>query len=465
MAFLKVGLFIFMKNTILLPKNVEYIIDTFYNAGYKAYAVGGCSRDSLMGNTPNDWDICTNALPNQVKQVFSNHQIIDTGLKHGTVTLLIDKTPYEITTFRTESTYSDNRRPDSVMFVSTVQEDLSRRDFTVNAIAYNQYEYIIDPFGGQEDIKNAVIRTVGNPDTRFNEDALRILRAIRFASTLGFSIENETKESIHKNKLLLKNIAVERIWAEFKKLIVGKNSVEILREFADVIAVFIPDIIPMIGFNQNNPMHCYDVWEHTLSALQNAEQNLSVRLSVLFHDIGKPLTYFEDEKGIGHFYGHHKESKRITLDILTALKAETKLKNEVATLVYFHDRIINPTEKSVKRMIFKIGSAQLFEKYIQIKLCDIKAQTPSVVDERIKIIEEVIMIYNRLQNDNKLVTTVKDLSINGNDIILLGEQSGKNIGKILNELLEQVINNQLENRREELLEMAQILVNRNKTLK
>ena len=190
-----------MKNTILLPKNVEYIIDTFYNAGYKAYAVGGCSRDSLMGNNPNDWDICTNALPNQVKQVFPDYEIIDTGLKHGTVTLLIDKIPYEITTFRTESTYSDNRRPDSVIFVSTVQEDLSRRDFTVNAIAYNQYENIIDPFGGQEDIKNAIIRTVGNPDTRFDEDALRILRAIRFASTLGFSIEDETKESIHKNKL------------------------------------------------------------------------------------------------------------------------------------------------------------------------------------------------------------------------------------------------------------------------
>lgn len=451
-----------MKNTIFLPENVEYIIDTFYNAGYKAYAVGGCIRDSLMGNSPNDWDICTNALPNQVKQVFPTHEIIDTGLKHGTVTLLIDKIPYEVTTFRTESTYSDNRRPDSVIFVTSVHEDLSRRDFTVNAIAYNQYENIIDSFGGRADIKNAVIKTVGNPDTRFNEDALRILRAIRFASTLGFSIENETKKSIHKNKHLLKNIAVERIWSEFKKLIIGKNSVEILREFADVIAVFIPNITPMIGFNQNNPMHCYDVWEHTLCALQHADNNLSVRLSVLFHDIGKPLTYFEDEEGIGHFYGHNKESKKITLDTLTALKAETKLKNEVATLVDFHDRVINPTEKSVKRMIFKIGSPQLFEKYIQIKLCDIKAQTPSVIDERVKIIEEVIKIYNRLQNNNKLVTTVKDLSINGNDIILLGEQSGKNIGKILNELLEQVISNQLENNRKKLLEMAKILVNRNK---
>ena len=454
-----------MKNTIFLPKDVEYIIDTFYNEGYKAYAVGGCVRDSLMGKQPNDWDICTNALPNQVKQVFSTHNIIDTGLKHGTVTLVMNKIPYEITTFRKESTYSDNRRPDSVTFVTSLQEDLSRRDFTVNAIAYNQYEGIIDFFGGQTDLQKRIIRTVGNADTRFNEDALRILRAVRFASTLEFSVEKETQISIHNNKELLNNIAVERIWAEFKKLIMGKNSVEVLREFADVIAVFMPDITPMIGFNQNNPMHCYDVWEHTLHALGNADNNLSVRLAVLFHDIGKPSTYFEDEKGIGHFYGHNKASEKITLNTLTNLRAEIKLKNEVATLVDFHDRVINSTEKSVKRMIFKIGSPQLFEKYIQVKLCDIKAQNPAVVNERVATIEEVIKIYNRLQNDNNLVTTVKDLSINGNDIILLGVKKGKNVGKILNELLNLVLDNKLKNDRKKLLEMAQILINRNKIAK
>ena len=225
-----------MKRTISLPENVKYIIDTFYNAGYKAYAVGGCVRDSLMGNHPNDWDICTNAQPNKVKQIFTSHSIIDTGLKHGTVTLLIDNIPYEITTFRKESTYSDNRRPDSVEFVSSLKEDLSRRDFTVNAIAYNHYEGITDYFSGQEDLEKGIIRTVGDADTRFNEDALRILRGIRFASTLGFTIDNKTKESIHYNKNLLENIAVERVWIEFKKLIAGKNAVQILREFPDVVA-------------------------------------------------------------------------------------------------------------------------------------------------------------------------------------------------------------------------------------
>lgn len=454
-----------MKNTIVLPKVVEYIIETFYNAGYKAYTVGGCVRDSLMGKRPNDWDICTNALPNQVKKVFSTQNIIDTGLKHGTVTLVIDKIPYEITTFRKESTYSDNRKPDSVTFITSLQEDLSRRDFTVNAIAYNQYEGIIDFFNGKADIQKRIIQTVGNADTRFNEDALRILRALRFASTLGFSVEEQTRISIHNNKQLLSNISVERIWSEFKQLIMGENSVQVLREFADVISVFIPDIEPMIGLNQNNPMHCYDVWEHTLHALEHADSNLIVRLAVLFHDIGKPSTYFEDERGVGHFYGHNKSGEKITFNALTKLKAETKLKSEVVTLVDFHDRVINSTEKSVKRMIFKIGSPQLFEKYIQIKLCDIKAQDSAVIEERTDTIEEVIKIYNRLQNNNNIVTTVKDLSINGNDIILLGVEKGKNVGKILNKLLNLVLDNKLKNNRKELLKTAKILVNRDKILK
>ena len=448
-----------MKRTILLPDDVKYIIDTFYNAGYKAYAVGGCVRDSLMGNQPNDWDICTNALPDEVKQIFISHNIIDTGLKHGTVTLLINNIPYEITTFRKESTYSDNRRPDSVEFVSSLKEDLSRRDFTVNAIAYNHYEGIIDYFSGQKDLQRGIIQTVGNADTRFNEDALRILRGIRFASTLGFTLEDKTKESIHSNKSLLENIAVERIWIEFKKLIVGKNAVQILREFPDVIAVFIPDITPMIGFKQNNPMHCYDVWEHTLHALDNANNDLAVRLSVLFHDMGKPQTYTEDEKGIGHFYGHSKISKDIAIKTLTALKSEIKLRDEVATLVDFHDRIINPTEKSVKRAIFKIGSPQLFERLILVKLCDVKAQIPSVIDERVSAIKNVTEIYNRLQKDDRLVTTVKSLDISGNDIILLGVKRGKAIGNLLNELLELVLNNKLNNNHKELLEMAKNLIN------
>ncbi len=456
-AFLQKGAF--MNTTILLPKEVEYIIDTFYNAGYKAYAVGGCVRDSLMNKQPYDWDICTNALPQTVKQLFTAHNVIETGIKHGTVTLVIDKTPYEITTFRKETTYSDNRHPDSVAFVTSLEDDLSRRDFTVNAMAYNHYDGLIDLFNGRVDLANKIIRAVGNPDKRFNEDALRILRALRFASTLEFTIEAETKKAIQKNKQLLNNIAKERIWAEFKKLMLGAGCVEILRQFADVIAVFIPDITPMIGFKQNHPMHCFDVWEHTLHALDNAHADLLLRLSVLFHDIGKPKTHFTDEKGISHFYGHNNVSKDIALNTLSVLKVENKLKNDVVTLVDFHDRIITPSTKSVKRTIYKIGSERLFKLLLQVKLCDIKAQTPLIVNERVEEINNISNIFNKLQNDNKLVTTVKELNINGNDIILLGVKSGKNIGKILNKLLAMVIDNKLENNHDELLKMAEILKN------
>lgn len=446
-----------MSTTILLPAEVEYIIDTFYNAGYKAYAVGGCVRDSLMNKNPYDWDICTNALPHTVKELFTAHNVIETGIKHGTVTLVIDKTPYEITTFRKETTYSDNRHPDSVDFVTSLDEDLSRRDFTVNAMAYNQYDGLIDLFNGRSDLTNKIIRAVGNPDQRFNEDALRILRALRFASTLEFTIESETKNAIQKNKQLLNNIAKERIWTEFKKLMVGDGCADILREFAQVIAVFIPDITPMIGFKQNHPMHCYDVWEHTLHALQNAQPDLLLRLSVLFHDIGKPETHFTDDKGISHFYGHNKESKEIAYNILTALKSENRLKNDVVTLVDFHDRVMTATVKSVRRTNCKIGSERLFKLLLQVKLCDIKAQAPHIINERVAEIENITDIFNKLQNDNKLVTTVKDLDINGNDIILLGVNDGRFVGKILNRLLTMVVDGRVENSHSELLKMAEIL--------
>lgn len=455
-AFLQKGAF--MNTTILLPKEVEYIIDTFYNAGYKAYAVGGCVRDSLMNKQPYDWDICTNALPQTVKQLFSAHNVIETGIKHGTVTLVIDKIPYEITTFRKETTYSDNRHPDSVDFVSSLEDDLSRRDFTVNAMAYNHYDGLIDLFNGRADLINKIIRAVGNPDQRFNEDALRVLRALRFASTLEFAIERETKIAIQKNKHLLNNIAKERIWAEFKKLMLGGGCVGVLREFAEVIAVFIPDLTPMIGFKQNHPMHCYDVWEHTLHALENAKPDLLLRLSVLFHDIGKPKTHFTDDKGTSHFYGHNNVSKEIAFNSLTALRVENSLKKDVVTLVDFHDRVITATEKSIKRSIYKIGSESLFVLLLQVKLCDIKAQTPLIVNERVEEINNITNIFNKLQNYNKLVTTVKALDINGNDIILLGVKDGKLIGKILSRLLIMVVDGRVQNNHKELIKMAEMLI-------
>jgi len=273
---------------IKLPKDVIYILQRLENSGYSAYVVGGCVRDALLGNAPQDWDICTSALPQQVINTFSDYRVIKTGIKHGTVTLMLNSNMYEITTFRTEKDYSDNRRPDTVEFVADIKEDLSRRDFTVNAMAYNPKQGLIDLFFGLDDLDMHIIRTVGNADVRFNEDALRILRALRFSAKLCFNIEKSTAASVHRNKGLLNNIAAERILAEFKQLLLSENAVNILREYYDVISVFIPEISPMVGFCQYNSYHCYDVWEHTLHALSYADNNIIIRLAVLFHDIGKP---------------------------------------------------------------------------------------------------------------------------------------------------------------------------------
>ncbi len=439
---------------ISVPLQVEKIINKLYNAGYKAYAVGGCVRDSIIGNTPNDWDICTNALPNEVKKVLYEYKIIETGLQHGTVTVIDHKIPYEVTTFRSETTYSDNRHPDSVIFESTVDKDLSRRDFTINAIAYNKRDGIIDLFNGIADIKNKKIKTVGNPDKRFKEDALRILRALRFSAVLEFSIDIETKESIHKNKELLKNIASERIWSEFKKLLLGKNAIDILQEFYDVIAIFIPEISPMIGLQQHNPHHCYDVWKHTLQALKHADNDIAIIMAVLLHDIGKPSTYSIDDKNTGHFYGHANESYKISLNILERLRIDNNLKSQVLTLIKYHDIQLNNTEKSIIKIIRKLGGETLFEKLLIVKGCDIQGQSKHLIDQRLKKLDEIKNIYFKLQTKDNYILSVKHLNITGYDIIELGIPQGKIIGIILNRLLEMVINSQITNQKSELLSMS-----------
>lgn len=441
-----------MSNLITLPNSVKLIINKLNQANFKAYAVGGCVRDSLLGEEPHDWDICTNALPNETKSIFSEYKLIETGIKHGTVTLLINSEPYEITTFRSETTYSDNRHPDRVTFEKDINADLSRRDFTINAIAYNEQDGMIDLFNGQSDLKNHIISTVGDSDTRFNEDALRILRALRFASVLGFEIENNTKQSIHKNKDLLKNVAVERIWVEFKKLILGKNAVNILREYADVISLFIPQINNMTGFEQRNPHHCYDVWEHTLHALSCANDDLITRLAVFFHDIGKPATFTVDENGTGHFYGHHKVSKEITTKILESLKVDNKTKNDVIKLVEFHDRVINPNEKSINKTIRKIGSKELFEKLCDVKFCDINGQSPYLINDRIANLEIIRTIFKEVCNKDDFIMTVKDLEINGYEIMELGIENGKKVGFILETLFNLVIDNKIPNQNDVLKE-------------
>lgn len=451
-----------MKN-IVLSEDVKIIITTLFSAGYKAYVVGGCVRDSLLGKTPCDWDICTDATPDEVKEIFSNFKYFETGIEYGTITLIINRVAYEITTFRSESDYNDSRYPQNVCFEKNIEFDLARRDFTINAIAFNQYDGIIDIFGGLEDINNRIIRTVGNSNKRFSEDSLRILRALRFASVLDFNVDNETKDGIFNNKHLLTNISSERIWNEFKKLLIGNNTVQILREYVDVITVFLPEIKSMVGFKQHSKYHCYDVWEHTLNALSCADNDIIVKLAVLFHDIGKPQVLTIDEKGEGHFYSHPKVSAEITKKILNRFKVDNKTKEEVVTLVREHDRVINATEKSINRTIQKLGSNELFEKLLKVKLCDVGGQSEDLKALRTDQLNCIKNKYKELIKSNKVVIKITDLQINGKDIMAFGISEGKYVGEVLRRLFTMVTNNDLPNNHTQLMKKAKEMVNNYKS--
>lgn len=439
---------------INIPEEPNWIISKLIDNGYDAYVVGGCVRDSILGKEPKDWDICTNAKPSEVKGVFAENKIVDTGLKHGTVTIIMDKDNYEVTTYRIDGEYSDGRHPNDVLFTNNLREDLSRRDFTINAMAYNNVVGLVDYFGGESDLQNWVLRCVGFSRDRFNEDALRILRAMRFSSTLGFTIEEETSKSIHDNFELLSKISSERISSELNKLICGLSCSTILREYQDVISFIIPEIKSMIGFNQNNPYHIYDVWEHTLAAILLSPQDLEIRLAILFHDIGKPKSY-SCPTGIGHFYKHHLYSEEMAKDILKRMKYDNKTIDNVCKLVYNHSVPMVDTRRSVKKMLAVVG--ELFDKLLQVKICDMLAQSPMSIAKKKKVLENVKQIYQDVLNE-KDCFTLKDLSVNGYDLISIGYAKGKEIGTMLNKLLELVINEKLNNTKEELLEFAKTTI-------
>lgn len=422
-------------------------IELLKSYGFEAFLIGGSVRDFIMGLPIGDIDITTSATPTQVKKVFHDFRVIETGIKHGTVTVLIDNEPIEITTYRSEGTYSDNRHPDKVTFSKSLKDDVIRRDFTMNAIAYDFSNGFCDLVGGLEDIKNETIRCIGDAQTRFNEDALRILRAIRFSSVLGFTIEENTKNAIHECKDLLKNISAERIRDEFVKLISGKNAYTVLQEFADVIAVFIPEIKNSINFKQENRHHCYDVYTHTLKAIDTSKPDPVIRLTLFFHDIAKPLVAHFDEKGEQHYYGHPKKSAEMTEKILTRLRFDNNTKNKIVTLVAFHDSpiIINdnlcPDKKRLKKIMSQIGKELIYD-LIHIKYCDNSAQKPEYYrgDE---FYNKTYDMINEIFNEQECFS-VKDLKINGNDLISMGYR-GKEIGKILDNILEHVIDETLKN--------------------
>lgn len=423
------------------------ILNVLEKAGFEAYLVGGCVRDTLMKRPFHDTDITTNALPEQITDTFKNYKTIPTGIKHGTVTVISGGIPYEITTYRIDGEYSDSRRPDNVEFTANLREDLARRDFTINAIAMNLHGEISDPFGGAEDIQKKIIRCVGSPEKRFSEDALRIMRAVRFSSQLGFEIEQETAEAVHSMKNRLKNISKERIREELDKLICGKNCFNVLMEYSDVISTVIPEFEKCIGFEQHSPYHKYTVWEHTARAVILAPQdNLKMRRALLFHDIAKPVCARFDETGRGHFKNHAESGAEMTRDIMKRLRYDNESITYATILIEHHsDKIYSKTD--VKKLMSVIGD-RLFIELMEMKKCDNSAKNEFVLDENNELDKHIENAYRIIENNE--CRSLNMLDINGNDLAGKGFR-GVEIGNALKELLNLVIEEKLPNEHDILL--------------
>ena len=425
----------------------ELAIEVLESRGHEAYFVGGCVRDMLMGISPHDLDITTSALPEETVSVFDGFRVIPTGLKHGTVTVLIENEPIEITTFRADGDYSDHRHPETVSFSKRLSDDLCRRDFTVNAMAYSGRAGVIDLYGGKEDIKNGIIRAVGDPERRFNEDALRILRALRFASEKEFSIEPKTAKALHKCLPLVEFVSAERIFAELKKLIMGKGATEVILKFPEVICKAVPALAETVGFDQQNPHHIYDVYEHTAYSVGYCPFEEDIRLAALLHDCGKPQT-FSVKDGVGHFYGHTDASLILAREALARLKCDNVTADTVLTLIKYHDPVIEPSEKAVKRMLNKLGKDNLM-KLLSLKAADNLAQAPMCAG-RLAVYGEIRCIVSEIEAKNECFS-LKSLKVNGDDLIAIGLQRGKEIGNALTILLNAVMDGELINEKEILL--------------
>lgn len=438
--------------TMDMPKNVDIAINLLQSAGFEAYAVGGCVRDSLLGKTPNDWDITTSAKPEDMKSVFADFHCIDTGIKHGTVTVVIDGEPLEITTFRLDGEYEDNRHPKSVTFTSNLGADLGRRDFTVNAMAYSKKTGTVDLFGGQNDLKNKIIRCVGDPDRRFNEDALRILRALRFASALDFEIEEKTAQSLLKNRALLGNISEERIAKELLKLVCGKGAKRILTDFAPVLFEILPELQPMYKNSHDNPHHCYDIYEHTLIAVESINPEPTLRFAMLLHDCGKPAVKKFDENGVAHFYGHQRISAEISAQILARLKVSNKFRDEILFLVSNHDRweLYENTEK-MPRYLSKFGLDGVLN-LLKVMRADVLAQSPEYRYRLDQIADAEETAKNLAAQ--KPCLSLSELQINGRTLMDIGIPQGRKLGAVLAQLLDEVIDGVTKNTQEALTTRA-----------
>lgn len=433
-----------------LPPGVSQLLQRLEDAGFAAYLVGGCLRDSLLGKCPTDWDVATAALPQQVKTLFADARVIETGLQHGTVTVILEGVQMEVTTFRRDGDYTDHRRPRQVTFTTHIREDLARRDFTVNAMAYSPLRGLEDPFGGRADLQAGILRAVGEAHLRFEEDALRILRLVRFCATLGFEVEASTAAAALAQRHLLAHIAAERVLQELEKLLMGAHWVPALRQFTPIITQVLPELAPSVGFDQNNYHHLYDVWEHTLHAMETCPPDRLVRWALLLHDCGKPHCYTVDFRGDGHFYGHAAISRDLTEQALTRLRMDTRSKDEILALVYHHDHDLFATDQSLRRWLHRLGEESL-RRLLLVKRADNKGQAPKYdrtaeYDHAEEMLDQVLA--------RKECFGLRQLAVGGKDVMALGYQ-GPAVGAALNRALEAVISGTCPNETAALLEYLQ----------
>ena len=434
-----------------ISENAFWAIKKLNDNGYEAYVVGGSIRDLIMGREVSDFDITTNATPDQMKLVFEGERIFETGIKHGTLTILHNREPLEITTYRKDGEYDDNRHPKSVEYASALEDDLSRRDFTMNALAYNPIsDTLVDLFGGMEDIKNKTIRAIGDPKARFTEDALRILRGARFSSQLGFVIEPKTKSAMLECAPLLENISKERISVELNKLVCGINAKNTILENYELLAFIIPEIGEMHGFDQKNSWHIYDVLTHTACVVDNTPPVLHLRLIALFHDIGKVHTFTVDERGVGHFYGHNSVSAKRARELFNKYRYDTLTKEKCCDIISIHDTHIEADKIHIKRRLNKIGAEAFFD-LLTIQRADNLAQNPKKVN--MAHFDEVERLAKEILNEQACFS-LKNLAINGSDLIKSGFKAGRQIGEILAFLLNEVIEERAQNEKQSLLQIA-----------
>ena len=433
-----------------IPAYVRETLAALETEGYQAYCVGGCVRDAVLGRIPGDWDITTNAEPAQVERVFAGERLVETGLKHGTVTVLLGGLPLEITTYRVDGDYTDHRRPDAVRFTRSLREDLLRRDFTMNALAYNPRTGLVDICGGAEDIARGIVRCVGEPDRRFQEDGLRILRALRFASVLGFQIAPETAAAIHRNAALLQYLAAERVRSELTKLLCGQNAGAVLREFSDVLAVPIPELRPMFGFAQHNPHHDRDVWQHTVAVVAHIPPEPVLRWAALLHDVGKSPCFSLGPDGVGHFYGHAARSTELADAILTRLRFDTAGRTRITQLIRYHDLPIAPEQKPIRRLMNKLG-VETVRQLFSLHIADTCGQS-AICAGRVETYRQAERVLDALLAADACFS-LKDLAVNGDDLLALGLR-GRAVGAALQACLDAVMDEAVPNDRTALLAYA-----------